>query len=153
MKDFASKQVKYFCNYADAFLAEFKKIRYGISSCCPKEDVDLITMRYELATWQMSDGYSTISEVKKKYGNLIPYTIEDTSTCFVNVTIVKDSAQSFKIDPAQSIWVLDYDLPFTPNVMTTDLNGQEIQGTVQYINSFQINVVFSSPVSGWAYLS
>lgn len=153
MKNYVSKKEKYFCKYADAISGVFRKVRYGIASCCPKEDLDLITMRYELAMWQSSSDFSSISELETFYPNLVPYLIKDDAMCFVNINVVKGAGESFKIDPAVATWVINHNLLFTPNVTTTDLLGQEIQGTVQYINSSTINVVFSTPVSGWAYLS
>jgi hypothetical protein len=81
MKDFTNKRVKYNCTYADAMLAEFKKIRYGISSCCPKEDVDLITMRYELAEWQSSVDYSCLSNIENKCTNWLVFPVQESEEC------------------------------------------------------------------------
>lgn len=152
MKDFASKQEKYFCTYADAVESNFKKIRYGVASCCPKEDVDLIAMRYELALWQSSMDYSSLSIIKRNI-KWKPFMFDSNPVTCVTINIIDNAAEAFKFDPAVAIWVINHSLLFTPNVTTTDLNGQEIQGTVQYISPSIIHVIFSTPVSGWAYLS
>lgn len=152
MKDFASKQQKYFCNYGDAVESTFKKVRYGVSPCCPSDNFDLISMRYELAAWQTSGDYSLLSMIKR-FIKWRPLIFENDPLTCITINIVDNAAESFKFDPAIAIWVINHSLPFTPNVTTTDLSGQEIQGTVQYITPSIINVVFSTPVSGWAYLS
>jgi hypothetical protein len=152
MKDFYSKREKYFCNYADTISGVFRKIRYGVSECCPKKDLDLITMRYELAKWQSNLDYS-LSMLIRLDTKWEAFMINGTPLTCLNVNITNNSAESYKFDPAASTWVINYNLPFTPNVTTTDLSGQEIQGTVQYITPSIIHIIFSSPVSGWAYLS
>lgn len=152
MKDFASKQQKYFCKYADSVESIFKSIRYGISSCCPGDDVDLIAMRYELALWQSSMDYSALSRIKRNI-KWKPFMLDSDPITCVTVNIIDSAAESFKFDPAVATWVINHTLNFMPNVTTTDLSGQEIQGTLQYISPSVIHVVFSTPVSGWAYLS
>ena len=152
MKDFASKKEKYFCNYADAISGVFRKVRYGIASCCPKEDLDLITMRYELSQWQSSLDYSAAALLRRNI-KWKPFIFNDPSTTCITINIIDNAAESFKFDPAVATWVIEHNLLFNPNVTTTDLSGQEIQGTVQYVSPSKIHVVFSTPVSGWAYLS
>ena len=62
-------------------------------------------------------------------------------------------AKSFQITTPQAVWYFIHNLGFNPNVLTTDSNGQQIDGTVTYIDVNTIEITFSSPVSGWAYLS
>ena len=52
-----------------------------------------------------------------------------------------------------SLWVINHDLAFQPGVHTVDSAGTTIEGIVSYNSSTQIQVVFSSAVSGYAYLS
>jgi len=153
MKDFASKKAKYFCEYADSISDKFKKLRYGISACCHREDFDLVFMRYELATWQSSLDYSTLSQLKTRLRKWLPINFDDNKYCHVNINIIDSAAAAFKIEPATDIWIIHHDLPFIPNVTTTDLTRKEIQGTVEYPNDTTVKITFSSPVAGWAYLS
>ena len=153
MKDFASKDSKYFCNYADAISDKFKKLRYGISPCCNKEDFDLTFMRYELATWQTSLDYSTMSQIKTRLRKWLPINLDDNNLCSVNINITESAGAAFKIDPAVDVWIVHHTLPFVPNVTTTDLTRKEIQGTVEYPNDTTVKITFSSPVAGWVYLS
>jgi hypothetical protein len=156
MKNFAAKKEKYFSDFADLMTATFLKMKYGIASCNIKKDADLITMRYELAYWQSSDDFSSLSEIKHKSINWLPIDLECDDIC--NITIINNNnnvgeGKTFRITPARSVWSLVHDLTFTPNVTTTDDDGQEIIGTVTYVNDTLITVMFSQPVSGMAYLS
>lgn len=156
MKDFITKKEKYFKNYADSIMNEFRSLKYGIHACCDKYDLDLVTMRYELASWQSSGDYSTLSELRSNYKKWLPINVAgDEEICYYNININNYTGvgKSFHITPAASTWILVHDLEFSPNVATTDESGQEIQGTVVYVNDTTVNVIFSQPVAGWAYLS
>jgi hypothetical protein len=156
MKDFITKKDKYFKDYANAIMTQFRSLKYGISSCCEKINLDLVTMRYELSYWQTSGDYSTLSELKSNYKKWLPINVAgDEEVCYFNINVNNYSGvgKSYHITPASSLWVLTHDLEFSPNVTTTDESGQEIQGTVVYVNATTVNVVFSTPVAGWAYLS
>lgn len=153
IKNFAIRKSKYFIEYGNAISEVFRKIRYGIASCCVKDDLDLITIRYELAEWQSSPDYSTLSEIRRRNIKWAPFIVGNDDLQFININIVNGAAESFKFDPAVAVWYINYDLPFTPNVTTTDLAGQEISGVVTYLNASTLSITFSEPVSGWAYLS
>jgi hypothetical protein len=153
MKDFAAKKEKYFSEFADLIEATFLKMKYGVANCKTQKDPDLITMRYELATWQSCCDFSTLSEIRSNSKRWLPINLScEDSYC--NVTIISGpEGKSFHITPPQTVWTLVHDLSFMPNVTTTDENGQEILGTVVYVSDTLITVTFSQPVSGWAYLS
>ena len=157
MKDFLTKKDKYFINYGDAVMTEFRRMKYGINPCCHKNDLDLITMRYEIAAWQSSGDFSTIAEVKTNYRIWLPKEeciTENNNICYINVNVNNNNiAKSYHISPAQLVWTLTHDLTFTPNVTTTDESGQEISGVVVYVNPTTIQITFTTPVAGWAYLS
>jgi hypothetical protein len=153
MKDFAAKKEKYFCDFASLMTAKFLKMKYGVANCVVQKDPDLITMRYELAVWQSSGDFSSLSEVRTNSKKWLPINLLCDDIC--NITVINNNGEgkSFHITPAQSVWTLVHDLSFVPNVTTTDENGQEILGTVVYVNDTTITVTFSQPVAGWAYLS
>jgi hypothetical protein len=152
MKDFASKKKKYFLEYARLMTSKFLNLKYGVKSCFNEKDPDLITMRYELAVWQSSLDYCNLSGVKTNSKNWLPLNIDLTDACGITI-INKGEGKSFHITPPQTVWTLVHDLSFVPNVTTTDEGGQEILGTVVYVNDTTITVTFSQPVAGWAYLS
>jgi hypothetical protein len=163
MKDYSKKQLKYYCEYGDYMLKLLAKYKYGVSPCKGSIDFcestrkeDLVVMRYELSKWQSSGDYSTLSLINSKYKLHEPLTMDD-EMCSVNITInnnINNNAfRAYKIDPAEDTWLLTHDLGFNPNVTTTDLVGQEIFGTITYVNLTTIQIVFSTPQSGWVYLS
>ena len=50
-------------------------------------------------------------------------------------------------------WVIIHNFGFIPNVYTTDLQGNEFEGVVVPIDESTLKIVFTEPVSGYAYLS
>lgn len=52
-----------------------------------------------------------------------------------------------------SIWTITHGLGFNPNVAVVDSSGQQVQGTIKYINLNTLTVEFVLPFSGTAYLS
>ena len=51
-------------------------------------------------------------------------------------------------------WVINHNLGFVPgNELITDLNGNEIDGITKVIDDNTIEICFSEPVAGYAYLS
>lgn len=56
-------------------------------------------------------------------------------------------------EPA-AIWVVEHNLEFVPgNELITDLDGNEIEGVTRVVNINTIQIEFSEPVAGYAYLS
>lgn len=51
------------------------------------------------------------------------------------------------------VWVIQHNLGFIPNVFTTDSGGVEIEGVVEPIDDNSLQIIFSEPVAGYAYLS
>lgn len=55
------------------------------------------------------------------------------------------------------VWTINHNLSFHPNVSIADINGNQIEGAIQYLNQTSyggtIQITFSEPVSGSAYLS
>lgn len=60
--------------------------------------------------------------------------------------------EHFQSTPAFT-WVIQHNLGFTPNVFTTDDTGVEIEGVVDPIDDNSLQIIFSQPVAGYAYLS
>jgi len=50
-------------------------------------------------------------------------------------------------------WLVVHNFGFIPNVYTTDLQGNEFEGIVVPVDDSTIKIVFTEPVSGYAYLS
>jgi hypothetical protein len=69
-----------------------------------------------------------------------------------NITINGGSYQYY-IPTADDTWTINHNLGFVPNVLTTDISGNEISGVVTTATISTIVIEFSEPVSGYAYLS
>lgn len=58
---------------------------------------------------------------------------------------------------ASAVWTINHTLAFVPNVTVVDENGFVMEGSVQYLsqesNGGKIQITFSEPVKGQAYLS
>jgi hypothetical protein len=53
-----------------------------------------------------------------------------------------------------AVWTIVHNLGFVPgNELITDLNGNEIDGITHAIDANTIEITFSEPVAGYAYLS
>ena len=155
MKNYLAHKDKYNKKFADAIMDVFRNKRYGITACHNDGNMDLITMRKELIDWQSSGDYSSFCDIATNYKKWLPINMCHDDVCYVNINInnYNGVGKSFHITPASALWTLTHDLEFNPNVTTTDESGQEIQGTIVYVNDTTVNVIFSQPVAGWAYLS
>lgn len=69
-----------------------------------------------------------------------------------NITINGGSYQYYIPTPAD-VWTINHNLGFVPNVLTTDVGGNEISGEVVEATISKIVIHFSQSVSGYAYLS
>lgn len=56
-------------------------------------------------------------------------------------------------DSPLAIWTIIHNMNMTPNVFCEDASGQDMEGVIEVVNSNQIKIYFSQPVSGKAYLS
>lgn len=153
MKNYLKHKDKYNNKFATTILNKYKSLKFGVSSCGYKDDYDLTVMRKELADWQSSGDYSTISEVQTNYKQWLPLSITADDMCYINVNVTDAAGKSYHFTPAQTVWQIEHDFTFTPNVTTTDEFGQVIFGTIVYSSNRNITITFSQPVAGWAYLS
>lgn len=52
-----------------------------------------------------------------------------------------------------TVWTVNHNLNFYPNVTVYDSAGSMVEGTVNHINPVSLTISFSDPISGKAYLS
>lgn len=52
-----------------------------------------------------------------------------------------------------SIWTINHNLNFHPNVTVYDSAGSMVEGSVDHINQAALTITFSDAISGKAYLS
>lgn len=50
-------------------------------------------------------------------------------------------------------WDVTHNLGFYPNVTTMDSGGSIVEGELEHLSAYRIQITFSAPISGNAYLS
>lgn len=83
--------------------------------------------------------------------------IGDGITQWNNLDYMKVDAANIAYTHTQnallSVWQINHNLTFKPNVLITDYNGNVLEGDIEYVGSNQIIVTLSEPYIGYAYLS
>lgn len=156
MKSYLNHKDKYFKDFANLMVKTYKQLKFGIASPKGLTEPYLIGMRYELAEWQSSEDFSTISQIKIAYKDWMPVNIDACDDLiFININNITNigTAKQYHISIASAVWTITHDLGYNPNVTTTDDFGQEILGSVVYTSAKTITITFSTPVIGWVYLS
>lgn len=54
---------------------------------------------------------------------------------------------------SSAVWAVNHNLGFYPNVTVEDSAGTIVEGDIDYIDQNSLQLTFSSPFSGYAYLS
>jgi hypothetical protein len=67
MRTYLPNKVKYHKQFADVMHRVYKQMRYGIGSCKPDQDRQLITMRKELCDWEANEDDGALSETKVQF--------------------------------------------------------------------------------------
>jgi hypothetical protein len=52
-----------------------------------------------------------------------------------------------------TVWTVNHNLNFYPNVTVYDSAGSMVEGTVNHTNQVSLTITFSNPISGKAYIS
>jgi hypothetical protein len=69
------------------------------------------------------------------------------------ININRNNEFTFEQLVASCSWLVTHNFGFVPNVYTTNLQGQEIEGVVTPVDANTIQINFSEDVAGYAYLS
>lgn len=64
MRTYLPNKVKYTKQFADIMYRQYRQMRYGIESCKPDQDNQLISMRKELVDWEANEDEGALSETK-----------------------------------------------------------------------------------------
>jgi len=62
MRTYLQNRVKYNKQFADVMHRLYKEMRYGINSCKPEQDNQLISMRKELVEWEANEDEGALSQ-------------------------------------------------------------------------------------------
>lgn len=145
-EDLTDTQIRYFANlpiFLDSKEGTFSNdshYRYAGSASNRSASVN-----YEYA----SDGNVNIIEINAGGAvtriNLNP---------LINIDRRAPSEFTFEQLIPAAIWLIEHNLGFIPgNELITDLDGNEIDGITRAVDSNTIEITFSEPVAGYAYLS
>lgn len=64
MRTYLQDRVKHNKQFADVMHRLYKQMRYGIDSCKPEQDTQLISLRKELVEWEANEDDGALSETK-----------------------------------------------------------------------------------------
>ncbi len=64
---------------------------------------------------------------------------------------VGDLHFAFNQSSPSSIWIVNHNLGKFPSVTVLDSSGDQIEGTIRYVNFNQVTIEFSAPFSGLVY--
>ena len=70
-----------------------------------------------------------------------------------SITINNNTSYVFSQDTPSMQWVINHNMNRVPNVFAEDLQGNDIMGVIEIVDSNNLRIQFSSPVAGKAYLS
>jgi hypothetical protein len=77
MRTYLPNKVKYNKQFADVMHKLYKQMRYGIGSCKPDQDRQLITMRKELVEWEANEDDGALSETNIQFKTWLGLTYDD----------------------------------------------------------------------------
>ncbi len=77
MHTYLPHKVKYNKQFADSFYRTYKQMRYGIASCKPSVEQDLISMRKELVEWESKEDAGALEETKIQFTTWLGVTYDD----------------------------------------------------------------------------
>jgi len=156
MRNLLSKKEKHYKQFADSVSRICRKMRYGIDSCRPDLDDDLIEMRKQIVDWQAIEDEGALSQTNINYQNIIEV---NSGGCLTRInlnpaiTINQNSSFVFTQQTPSTVWDIIHGMNLTPNVRTEDLTGVDIQGMIDIIDNNRVKIYFNQPVAGRAYLS
>jgi len=67
MRTYLPNKVKYNKQFADAIHRLYKQMRYGIGSCKPEHNTQLVSIRKELVEWEANEDDGALSETKIQF--------------------------------------------------------------------------------------
>jgi len=77
MRTYLPNKTKFYKQFADSFYRTYKQLRYGIASCKPSKDQDLISMRKELVDWESNEDDGALSETTIQFKTWLGVTYDD----------------------------------------------------------------------------
>lgn len=160
------KRIKTERNFANQAYANFKRIKFGIDSCCYTDFVNA-TVNKELCDWQnaatnkvvVTTGISgtfvePLATVNTKASTSCPATPTNVCTILDLAEILADTGTYVSCQDAPlSVWTITHNLGKFPSVTVVDSGNSVVIGDVDYTNSNVLRITFAAAFSGCAYLN
>jgi hypothetical protein len=159
---------RYIENFADSVYNEYRRLNYGIKSCRPGRKLYLDEIRSDLVGYyDLGDGFTCPDNCSCSSCSSAPYATSCSgglsytagascqSSCQINTTVNNVFGTSFVWTQSDesSVWTINHNLGYVPNIFTEDEDGVDILGVVNILNVNTVRITFSAPISGKAYLS
>ena len=160
------KQIKVEQNFANQAYANFKSLKFGIASCC-YTDFQNALLQKELCDWLNSKSDQTVvateeagifveplAKVNAKASMSCPETPSNVCTVLDLKDIIADNntyTQCF--GTASAVWTITHNLGKFPSVTIVDTSNIVVVGQVDYLSSNIVQITFSQPLDGCAFLN
>lgn len=160
------KRIKIEQTFANQVYANFQSLRFGIEACC-FTDFEQAVLRKDICDWQNSASTKVVvateiegvfveplAKVNAKASISCPDTPTNVCTILDLADIIADSGtytQCFEIATVK--WTITHNLGKFPSVTVVDLDNNVVVGDVDYLSTNIIQITFSIPFSGCAFLN
>ena len=110
-------------------------------------------LAYQGGSASTLDSLTDVSITGAANGDILVY--DSTTSLWKNSTISSSSSIAYKHtqNVGANTWTINHNLGYNPNVNTADASNDGIEGTIKHTNINTLTVTFSSPTTGFAYLS
>tara|TARA_B110000908_G_scaffold171894_1_gene236426 strand:+ start:1202 stop:1744 length:543 start_codon:yes stop_codon:yes gene_type:complete len=160
------KRIKIEQTFANQVYANFQSLRFGIEACC-FTDFEQAVLRKDICDWQNSASTKVVvateiegvfveplAKVNAKASISCPDTPTNVCTILDLADIIADSGtytQCFEVATVK--WTITHNLGKFPSVTVVDLDNNVVIGDVDYLSTNIIQITFSIPFSGCAFLN
>jgi len=160
------KRIKVEQTFATQVYANFQSLRFGIEACC-YTDFEQAVLRKNICDWQNSastkvvvatesDGVfvEPLAKVNAKASMSCPDTPTNVCTILDLADIIADTGTYTQCFQAATLkWTITHNLGKFPGVTVVDLDNNVVIGDVDYLSSNILQITFSIPFSGCAFLN
>ena len=165
-------------DFSKSVYTKFKELNFGIAPCEHTGDIQLLSFKKKLVDYQVAIGVQNAPVTNIRILTNLPLsTYRDPNQCNTKVEIDYPQSNENLVDiqtdgcitrinmnasgtgfiftqtESSNLWIIQHNLNYKPNVYTENNDGNEIRGSITQVDTNNLTISFSSPVSGKAYLS
>lgn len=160
------KKIKIEQTFANQAYANFKEVKFGISACCFTDFASAVLQK-QLCDWLDSKSDKVVVATEDKGVFVEPLAKVNLSASVScpsvpsNVCTVLDLEDILAdegtftrcFDSAASVWTITHNLGKYPSVTIVDTSSVIVVGEIDYLSTNQVQVTFSRPFAGCAFLN